>query len=195
MLYKKSMGLIEDSIRQTTRALHRSERRTKRQFDNSIAKTKRVINRTNNKIENRIKHAGHNIEKVFTEDIPKGFTQTFTPTFGRELARGLSVTFGTADRVLSAVTNVGDKIFDIPILGNALKIAAPEFYELNQALKIGEIGAKGMAGLTDLNNYKNESGKQVVKTILERVGETGVEEAKAGAFDDGFTHLKGFTFG
>jgi hypothetical protein len=193
------MGLIEDSIRRTTRALHRSERETARDLRNLNKKTKRVINRTNNKIEDGFKDAGREIKKVFTQDIPKGFTQTFTPSFGRELAHGLSVTFGTTDRILSAVTNFGDKIFDIPILGNALKIAAPEFYELNEGLKIVEIGAKGMAGLTDLNNYKNESGKEVVKNILERVTQTGVEEAKAGAFDkynplDRFNPLKPFSF-
>jgi hypothetical protein len=80
----------------------------------------------------------------------------------------LTTVFGTTDRISSAVTNVGDKIFDIPVLGDVFKGVAPEFFALHEGLKIAEVGATGMAGLTDLNNYKDQSGKEVVKNILER---------------------------
>jgi len=154
-----------DSIRRTRNALRRSERKTKRVFDRSLAKTKRVTDRLDNQIS-------------------KGFNKTFTPKLGREISGFLTKTFGESDRVLSAVTGFGDKIFDIPVLGNALKLAAPEFYALNEGLKIADIGARGLAGITDVNNYKDQNGQEVIKNILERSVKTGGELDKKGAFGD-----------
>jgi hypothetical protein len=164
------MGPIERSIRRTRDRLRRSLERTKRGFKKSLEKTKRVTGRIDKKIENGFK------------SIPGAFKKTFTPQLGRKVAGFLTRTFGTTDRVLSAVTGFGDKIFDIPVLGNALKAIAPEFFALNEGLKIADIGARGLAGLTDANNYKDQNGQEVVKNILERAVKTGIEEEKAGAF-------------
>jgi hypothetical protein len=164
------MGPVERSIRRTRDQLNRSLERTKNDFDNSLEKTKRVTDRVNNQIEDGFK------------SIPGSFKSTFSPQLGRKVAGFLTTTFGTSDRILSAVTKFGDKIFDIPVLGNALKVIAPEFYALNEGLKVAQIGAKGLAGLTDANNYKDQNGQEVVKNILERAVKTGIEGEKAGAF-------------
>jgi hypothetical protein len=147
--------------------IHVSEMKTKHDIDERNRSTKRWSDRTNKKID-----------KVFTQDIPKAFKNTFTPTFGRKLAKGLTTVFGTTDRILSQVTKVGDKIFDIPVLGEVLKDVAPEIFLLNEGLKLADVGAKGLAGLTDLKNYKDQSGKEVVKNILERAQGTVIAASK-----------------
>jgi hypothetical protein len=160
------MGAFTDFFKGIGDKIHESERHTKKLFDNSIHRTERVINRTNHKIENGFKA------------IPIAFKKTFTPTFGRKVADGLTRVFGTTDRILSQVTKVGDKIFNIPVLGDVLKDVAPEIYALNEGLKLADVTAKGLAGLTDLDNYKNQSGKQVVKNILERAQGTVIAASK-----------------
>jgi hypothetical protein len=79
---------------------------------------------------------------------------------------------------------VGDTIFDIPVLGDVLKATAPEIFALNEGLKLADVGARGMAGLTDLDNYKDQKGEAVVKSILTRAVVSVAEAEAKGAFKD-----------
>jgi hypothetical protein len=161
---------IQESLKKTKRVIARTDHKIDKAFKDSLKKTKRVTQRIDKKIENGFK------------DIGKKTKEVFSPTFGRQLSQGLTKTFGVAGNVLDKVTDVGDKIFDVPVLGNLLKVAAPEFYELNQGLKIADVGVKGLRDLTDLQNYEGDDGMEIAKNILERSVKVGVDLDKEGAF-------------
>jgi hypothetical protein len=138
------------------------------------ARTRRVLNRQNEKTKRVIERTNNNIRDDFNT-IGRGFNGTFNRDFGINLGLGLSQGFGDASQIIGKVTNVGDKIFDAPIVGRIIRDVAPEAYELNQALKGAGAATKGLSGLTDRENYRGQSGSKLAGNIIERTINTGID--------------------